>query len=113
VAGGWCWTGVREKHCWLAGNQPAEQGLHVCKFYTYFFIVAQAAAIRLLACPGVQALIYSISWRGKKNGVQLHVWHKGNVNMENLKHDRHRKNRVNYCYLRVLLYLLFSLLRFV
>jgi hypothetical protein len=26
VAGGWCWTGVREKHCWLAGNQPAEQG---------------------------------------------------------------------------------------
>jgi hypothetical protein len=22
----WCWTGVREKHCWLAGNQPAEQG---------------------------------------------------------------------------------------
>jgi len=22
VADGWCWNGVREKHCWLAGSQP-------------------------------------------------------------------------------------------
>ena len=39
-AGGWCWSGVREKHCWLAGGwrlqleswleeQRSERGVYV------------------------------------------------------------------------------------
>ena len=61
VTGGWCWFGVREKYCWLAGKQPAEHSRclqHWAAYNFHSYLVWSMDDIRV--SPAEYSLFFSI-----------------------------------------------------